>query len=67
MSFIHAVYRKYIVDVGIVDLLTAIIYGLAVLALLIALDMWWLFPTLIAVLLAAGALRAWAKARRSAK
>jgi hypothetical protein len=67
MSFIHALYREYIVDVGIVDLLTAITYGLAVLALLIALDMWWLFPTLIAVLLGAGALRAWAKARGSAK
>ncbi len=67
MSFVNAVYRKYVADVGIVDLLTAIIYSVVVLAVLIALDMWWLFPMLIAVLLAATAVRAWAKARVGAK
>jgi hypothetical protein len=62
MSFMNTAYRKYIVPVGIVDLLTAIVYGLVVLAVCIALDMSWLFPTLLAVLVVAYAVRALVRA-----
>jgi len=63
MSFMNTAYRKYIASVGIVDLLTAIVYGLVVLAVFIALDMWWLFPILLAVLVLGCAVRALVRAR----
>jgi hypothetical protein len=63
MSFIKAAWRKYVARIGIVDLLTAIIYGVVVLVVLRALGLWWLFPALLAVLICASALRAWVRAR----
>jgi hypothetical protein len=62
MSFINTAYRKYIVPIGIIDLITAIVYGLVILGLFIALDMWWLFPTLLGVLVVAYAVRALVRA-----
>ncbi|MBV9089724.1 MAG: hypothetical protein JO044_07445 [Mycobacteriaceae bacterium] len=58
MPFRNAAHRKCIARTDIVDLLTATVYGLVVLAVFIALDMWWLFPILIGALLAGYAVRA---------
>ena len=65
MSILKRLYRWAIDDVGIVDLLTAIVYGIVGLAVLIALGLWWLFPAIIAVLVLGAALRMWVRRRRA--
>ena len=62
MGFITAAYRKYLAPIGIVDVVTAIVYGLVALVLLVVLGMWWLFPALLGVLICGWAVRAWVKA-----
>lgn len=66
MSFLNRVYRWLTVDVGIVDVLTAIVYAVLGLAILIALGLWWLFPAIIAALVLGAMLRLWVRRRRRA-
>ena len=65
MSFLTRVYRWLTVDVGIVDLLTAIVYASVGLAVLIILGLWWLFPAMIAALVLGAMLRLWVRRRRA--
>ena len=65
MSWLNKLYRWVIDDVGIVDLLTAIVYGIVGLAVLIALGLWWLFPAIIAALVVGAVLRLWVRRRRA--
>lgn len=65
MSFLTRVYRWLTVDVGIVDLLTAIVYAAVGLAVLIILGLWWLFPAMIAALVLGAMLRVWVRRRRA--
>lgn len=65
MSFLNGLYHRMIADVAFIDLLTAIIYALLVLAVFIVLDLWWLFPAMIAVLVVGSLLRVWLKRRGS--
>ena len=65
MSFLTRVYRWLTVDVGIVDLLTAIVYAALGLTVLIILGLWWLFPALIAALALGAMLRLWVRRRRA--
>lgn len=65
MSFLNRVYRWLTVDVGIVDLLTAIVYAVLGLAILIVLGLWWLFPAIVAALVLGVMLRLWVRRRRA--
>ena len=65
MSFLNRLYRWLTVDVGIIDVLTAIVYAIVALAVLITLGLWWLFPAIIAVLVLGGMLRWWMRRRRA--
>ena len=65
MSFLNGLYHRTIADVAFIDLLTAIIYALLVLAVFVVLGLWWLFPAMIAVLVVGSLLRVWLKRRRS--
>lgn len=62
----NRLYRWLTVDVGIVDLLTAIVYAIVALVLLIVLGLWWLFPAIIAALVLGAGLRMWLRRRRAA-
>ncbi|HUO37548.1 MAG TPA: hypothetical protein VMU34_06805 [Mycobacterium sp.] len=67
MSHLKTLYGGLKSKGAVVDLITAVVYGLVVLAVLIALGIWWLFPILLAVLLVTYALRWWwAKVRAAA-
>lgn len=61
MSLVRRLYRWIVVDVGIVDALTAIVYALVLLAVLTVLGLWWVCPALIGILVVGGILRGWAK------
>jgi hypothetical protein len=65
MSLLNRLYRWLTVDVGIVDLLTAIVYAILGLALLIELGLWWMFPAMIAALVLGAMLRSWVRRRRA--
>lgn len=61
---LNSLYRRMVDDVGIVDMLTAIVYGIALLALLAVLGIWWMFLVLVAALAIGGAWRV-ARTRRA--
>jgi hypothetical protein len=58
-------YRWLTVDVGIVDLITAVVYAIVALTVLIMLGLWWLFPAMLAVLALGALLRLWLRRRRA--
>lgn len=64
MSSLKTFYRGQRARVAVIDLITAIVYAVVVLAVLTALGLWWLFPIVLAVLIVGYGLRAVLRARR---